>query len=321
MKPLLAILSITLLLPAQPKRPVKPGVSTPGVKRELTSIKPSAVFLLGGTPDWQVVTDEAVWVSNAPLNLLHRLDIKTNQIAANITVGKKPCSGLTAGFGSIWVPNCGDKTVSRVDVATNAVVATIAAPPAESEGGIAASNDSIWLVTDASGKLSRVDPKTNTVTAEVVIPAGSASVVFGDGAIWVTTPGKNLLTRVDATTGQVTDSIAVGPGPRFETFGGGSVWTLNQGDGSISRVDTKARKETARIEVGIPGEGGEIAYGFGHVWATVFDIPISEIDPRTNTVVRQWVGNGGDSIRAAHGSIFLSNLRQHNLWRIDPKSL
>jgi virginiamycin B lyase len=53
----------------------------------------------------------------------------------------------------------------------------------------------------------------------------------------------------------------------------------------------------------------------------VFQIPISEIDPATNKVVRQWEGNGGDSIRVAHGSIFLSNLRQHNVWRIDPKGL
>lgn len=307
--------------PARPKPPVLPGVSTPGVKRELSSIKPSAVFLVGGTPDWQVVTDDAVWVSNAPLNLLHRLDIKTNQIAANIGVGKKPCSGLAAGFGSIWVPNCGDKTVSRVDIATNTVTATITATPAESEGGIAASDDAVWLVTDAAGKLSRIDPKTNKVAVVIEIPAGSASVVFGDGAVWVTTPGKNILTRVDAVTNQVTDSIAVGPGPRFETFGGGAVWTLNQGDGTVSRVDTKTRREAARIEVGIPGEGGEIAYGLGHVWATVFQIPMSEIDPATNKVVRQWVGNGGDSIRVAHGSIFLSNLRQHNLWRIDPKGL
>jgi len=304
-----------------PKPPLPPGVSTPGVKRELKSIKPAAVFLVAGTPDWQVVTSDAVWVSNAPLNLLHRLDINTNQIAANIGVGKKPCSGLAAGFGSIWVPNCGDKTVSRVDIATNAVVATIPATPAESEGGIAASEDAIWLVTDAKGKLSRIDPKSNTVTAQVEIPAGSASVVYGDGAVWVTTPAKNLLTRVDAATAQVTDSIPVGPGPRFETFGGGAVWTLNQGDGSISRVDTKTRKEAARIEVGIPGEGGEIAFGFDHVWATIFKIPISEIDPATNQVVRQWFGDGGDSIRVAHGSIFLSNLRQHNVWRIDPKTL
>lgn len=304
---------------SQQKPPPKPGVSTPGVKRALSSIKPTAVFLVGGTPDWQAVTSDAVWVSNAPLNLVHRLDIKTNQIAANIGVGKKPCSGLVAGFGSIWVPNCGDKTVSRIDIATNAVVATIAATPAESEGGIAVSDDAVWLVTNAAGKLSRIDPKTNKVVMEIEIPAGSASVVYGDGAVWVTTPAKNVLTRVDAKTSQVTDSIGVGLGPRFVTYGGGAVWTLNQGDGTVSRVDTKGREQTAKIAVGIPGEGGEIAFGLGHVWATIFQIPISEIDPATNQVVRQWVGDGGDSIRVANGSIFLSNLRQHNVWRIDPK--
>src|SRR3977135_3067014 len=93
-------------------RPPKPGVSTPGVKREMSTIAPAAVFQVEGVPDWQVVTDDAVWVANGPKNVIHRLDVKTNQVAATIEVGKKPCSGLAAGFGSIWVPNCGDKTFS-----------------------------------------------------------------------------------------------------------------------------------------------------------------------------------------------------------------
>ena len=174
-------------------------------------------------------------------------------------------------------------------------------------------------MTDARGKLSRIDPKTNAVAAQIDIPGGSASVLYGDGAIWVTTPSKNVLTRVDAKTNRVSDTIPVGPGPRFETFGAGSVWTLNQGDGTISRVDARTRKVVATIEVGIPGNGGEIAYGLRRVWATVFQIPISEIDPATNQVVRQWVGNGGDSIRAGHGSVWLTDLRGHTIWRIDPK--
>ncbi len=302
-----------------PRRPPPPGVSTPGVKREMATITPTAVFTTGGTPDWQVLTADAVWVANGPMNTIHKLDPKTNQIAATVEVGKKPCSGLTEGFGSIWVPNCGDKTLSRVDEKTNTVTATLPVGPAESEGGIAASEDAVWLVTVPDGKLSRIDPKTNTVVAQVEVPAGSAAVVYGDGAVWVTTPKANMLTRVDAKTNKVTDSIETGPGPRFVTFGGGAVWTLNQGDGTVSRVDTKTRKVVANIEVGIPGTGGEIAYGFGHVWATVFQIPISEIDPETNKVVRQWTGNGGDSIRAGHGSVWLSNLRDHNVWRIDPK--
>jgi len=304
----------------RPKDPTRPGVSTPGVKRDLSSITPVAVFDTGsGTPDWQVLTDDAVWVANGPRNAIHRLDVNTNRIAATITVGKRPCSGLAAGFGSIWVPSCEDKTISRVDIKTNSVVATVPAGPAESEGGIATSEDAVWLVTDPHGKLSRIDPKTNSVSAMIDVPAGSAAVLYGDDAVWVTTPAKNMLTRVDAKTNKVTDSIPVGPEPRFETFGAGAVWTLNQGDGTISRVDTKTRKVIATVEVGIPGSGGEIAFGLGHIWATVFQIPISEIDPETNKVIRQWVGAGGDSIRAGHGSVWLSNLRAHTIWRIEPK--
>ena len=301
------------------KRPNRPGVSTPGVRREMTSITPIAVFPAEGTPDWQVLTDDAVWVTNGPKNTVHRLDVKTNTVAAVIPVGKRPCSGLAAGFGSVWVPNCVDKTVSRIDVQTNQVVATIPAAPAASEGGIAASPEGVWLVTDAKGILSKIDPATNTVTAEVEIAPGSAGVTYGEGLVWVTSPEKNILTGVDPKTAKVVYSTEVGPGPRFVTTGAGSAWTLNQGDGTLSRVDAKTGKLAANIELGIPGGGGELAFGEGHVWATVFTVPITEVDPATNTVVKQWFGNGGDSIRVGHGSVFLSNLRDGNVWRISPE--
>jgi virginiamycin B lyase len=305
--------------PGRARRPPKPGVSTPGVKREMSTITPDAVFPVEGVPDWQVVTDDAIWVSNGPKNSVHRLDPKTNKVVAAVTVGKKPCSGLAAGFGSVWVPNCGDKTLSRVDMKTNEVIATLPLGPAQSEGGVTTSPDSVWMVSDVKGTLSRIDPATNKVSAEIVVPANSASVLYGEGALWVTTPEKNMLTRVDVQTNKVTDSIEVGPGPRFLTFGAGSIWTLNQGDGSVSRVDAKTAKVVAKIECGIPGTGGEIAFGAGHVWATVPQIPISEIDPETNAVVKQWVGPGGDSIRVAHDSVWLSNLREQNVWRFSPK--
>jgi virginiamycin B lyase len=153
----------------------------------------------------------------------------------------------------------------------------------------------------------------------VEVPPGSAGVTYGEGLIWVTTPAKNMLTGVDPKSAKVVYSIEVGPGPRFVTTGGGSVWTLNQGDGTVSRVDAKKGALTVNIPCGLPGGGGEIAYGEGYVWATVFQAPITQIDPATNTVVKQWFGAGGDSIRAGHGSVFLSNLREGNLWRIDPR--
>ncbi|MEO8598010.1 MAG: hypothetical protein ABI759_32120 [Candidatus Solibacter sp.] len=310
----------------RPKRPPRTGVSDPAVKREMTAITPAAVFPLPGTPDWQVMTDDAIWVSNGPKNTVHRLDVKSNLAVANIEVGKRPCSGLAAGFGSVWVPLCGDRpgtengakpALARIDVKTNQVAATIPVGPANSEGGLVSSPDAVWMVSDIKGTLSRIDPATNQVTAEIAVAPGSVSCVYGDGAIWVSSPEKSVVTRVDAKTNAVTDTIPVGPGPRFLTMGAGSVWTLNQGDGTVSRVDMKSRKVVANIELGIPGTGGELAFGEGYVWATVFQVPLSKIDPASNKVVAQWLGAGGDSVRAAHGSVWLSNLREQNVWRID----
>ncbi len=302
------------------KRPPRPGVSTPGVKRDMASITPLAEFPVEGTPDWQVVTEDAVWVSNGPKNTVHRLDAKTNQVVAAVTVGDRPCSGLAAGFGSVWVPNCRSNTVSRVDMKTNSVVATVPVGPAQSEGGIAASEDAVWMATDLdNGTLVRIDPKTNAVVAEIDIAPGSTGVTYGEGFVWVTSPKESVLTKVDPKTNMVAAVIPVGPGPRFLTTGAGSAWTLNQGDGTVSRVDAKTNKVLATIETGAPGTGGEIAFGEGYVWFTVFEIPITQIDPATNQVVKQWFGPGGDAIRVGHGSIWLSNLRQQNLWRIDPK--
>lgn len=304
-----------------PPRPPRPGVKTPGVQRPMSDLSPVAVFPVEGVPDWQVVTEDAVWVSNKPKNTIHRLDVKTNKVVATITVGQKPCSGLAAGFGSIWVPNCGDNTVSRVDIKTNKVVATLPVGPAHTEGGLTVSEDSVWILSDPKGTLSRIDPDTNKVVAEISVPPGSFACTFGEGAIWVTSTEKGQLARVDPKTNLVTHTIDVGPEPRFLTFGDGSVWTLNQGDGTVSRVDAKSKRLVSTIEVGVPGGGGEIAFGEGHVWLTVFQIPLTKIDPNTNKVVKQWVGPGGDAVRVGHGSVWLSNLREQNLWRLDPNQL
>jgi len=281
---------------------------------------PIAVFPVEGTPDWQVVTEDAVWVSNGPRNTVHKLDAATNKVVATVAVGKRPCSGLEAAFGSIWVPNCADKTLSRVDMKTNEVLATIPVGPAASEGGLAASSDHIWILSDAKGVLSKIDPKTNAKVADIEVPSGSSVAVRGeDGAIWAVSTENSVVVRVDPATDKITDRIEVGPRPRFTTAGGGSIWTLNQGDGTVSRIDVKTRKLITNIEAGIPGGGGEISYGEGFVWATVFEIPLTQIDPATNQVVKQWVGAGGDAVRVGHGSVWISNLRQQNLWRVDPK--
>jgi len=226
------------------------------------------------------------------------------------------CSGIEVAFGSIWVPVCtAPCTTIRSDAKTNQISATLSIGPAAPEGGIAASTDSIWLVTDKAGTLSRIDPKTNTARQKVQIAAGSFNPVFSEGTIWISGLESSVLTAVDAATGKVHDTIAVGPKPRFLVADAGSVWTLNQGDGSISRVDTRTRKLVATINAGLSGEGGDICYGGGSLWATLFGLPLTRIDPATNQVVRQWKGSGGDSMRFGHGAIWLTDYRGGTLSR------
>ena len=308
-----------------PPRPKRPGVSAAGVKIPIERLKPDAVFSLPGVPDWLAI-DDHVWVSNSPKHTVHRLDPKANAVIGTIEVGKHPCSGLTAAFGSLWVPLCGEKDgsakgLARVSLKDGKLETTLPFEVPQSEGGIASGAGSVWVMTDAKGTLTRVDPATNKAVAEIYVAPGSYTVAFGENAVWVTSTEKNVVTRVNARTNVVEETITVGPRPRFLAVGEGSVWTVNQGDGSISRVDIKTNKVVATIEAGIPGPGGEIAVGEGSVWVTSFEFPITRIDAATNKVVQQFHGDGGDAIRFGHGSVWLSNLRAANVWRLDPKRI
>ena len=295
-------------------------VSKQGVKEvqvPFASIRPSATIKIGGTADWVLVTDDAIWVASTKPYAVLRIDPATNKIVATVKVSGEACSGLAFGFGSIWVPICGEKPeLVRIDGAKNTVSSTLPIAPAAPEGGIATSEDSVWMVTDKNGTLNRIDPSTNGVRQRISIPPGSYNPVFSNGIVWITGVESSVLTAVDADSGKVLESVAVGLKPRFLAAGGGYIWTLNQGDGTVSRVNERNRKVTATIRVGIPGAGGDIGYGGESVWPTVFGVPLTRVDASTNKVIRQWVGEGGDSLRCGFGSIWITDYKKGLLSRI-----
>jgi virginiamycin B lyase len=320
---LLAVLGLCQQ-PAPKPEVLKPGVKTPGVQIPFANLKPDNEFSVPGAPDW-IVAGESIWISNFPKNNVTRIDPRTNKIADVVAGLNKPCSGLAIGFGSLWVPNCGDQTLARVDLKTAKITATIPTGVANSEGGLAVTGDSVWLLTDAKSTLARLDPDKNTIVATVRLPAGCFTVAYGppgpEAALWVTCTTANKVLRVDPLANLVTDRIDVSPQPRFLTVGEGAVWVLCQGQGNVAKIDPKEKKVVSTIEVGVPGEGGDISAGEGAVWVTSFGFPISKIDPKSGKVVQQFVGDGGDAIKAAGGSIWLSNLKQQVVWRLDPRRI
>jgi len=310
---------------------VRLGVTTPGVQRPLDSLEKTAVFPVEGSPDWSVITPTGLWVSSSRANHVVQLLSSSNTVGIIADV-PRPCAGIIDAFGSIWVPSCAFRprpnqpapatpptppAILRLDPATGKVTASIPADAANSEGGIASGAGSVWFVVKPS-KLIRIDPKTNAITASLDLPSESENPTFADGFVWISSYGHDSLLKVDPKKMEIVATIPVGPKPRFLIPGDGSIWTLNQGDGSISRVDIKTGKLVTTIACGIQGSGGDITFGEGYVWAAMFDFPITQVDPKTNTVVKQWAGQGGDGIRAGGGSVWLSNLQQGNVWRFSP---
>ena len=192
---------------------------------------------------------------------------------------------------------------------------TLALPLTAANGGLVR----IIQTNSAGDSVHIIDAATNKVIAEINVAPGSYAVAFGEDAVWVTSTEKSLVTRVNPRTNVIEATIPVGPRPRFLNTGEGAVWTINQGDGSVTRIDAKTNKVVATIECGIPGGGGEIAVGDGSVWVTTFEFPLTRIDASTNKVVQQFYGDGGDAVRFGLGSVWLSNLRAANVWRLDPK--
>ncbi len=317
----LAVILLALVESGPAQTAAGPGsVPKTGVKSvqvPFSSLKPSATIKVGGTADWVLIGEDAVWVASTNPSAVVRIDPATNQIVAVVAVPGEACSGLASSFGSVWVPICGTHAgLVRIDANANKVSAILPEAPAGPEGGIASSDDSVWMVTDKKGTLIRIDPVHNTVRQKITIPPGSFNPVYGHGTVWITGVESNVLIAVDASTGRVLDSISVGPKPRFLTSGGGSIWTLNQGDGTISRVDEKSRRVVATIAAGTPGPGGDIGYGADSVWSTVFDIPLTRVEAATSAVVTQWVGQGGDSLRVGFDSLWITDYRKGLISRI-----
>ncbi len=298
--------------------PPKPGV--PAVQRPYAKLVPRAKLALGQTADWVEPTAAAVWIGTTGPDAVVKIDPRTNAVAARVRLPGEPCAGLASGFGRLWVPLCGHNgdrnSLAEVDLNTARLLRVLPVGPAAEEGGVAVSRDSVWLVVDKDGDLARIDPRTGATRQTVRLHAGCYNPIQASGVIWVSCIDADQAVALDAATGTILARVQTGPQPRFLSAGAGSIWVLNQGDGSVTRIDARTHRPVASIAVGVPGHGGDIAFGAGEVWISVAGIPLTAIDATTNAVRRQWVGSGGDSLRAACGALWITDYHAGTVARI-----
>jgi DNA-binding beta-propeller fold protein YncE len=309
---------------AQSKRDIKRpapvvtgGVKTPGVPIPFSLLKAEADLPVA--PPWTFAADSLL-VPNPAMGTLVRVDSKTNKLSDPIADLSKPCGGAATGFGSLWIPSCDTQTLTRVDPKTWKVTAKVSAGVGSATPAVAATADSIWLLTDDKSTLSRIDPDQNRVVSQLRLAAGCNTLTFGETALWLTCPSENRIVRVNPETNLVEKRIEVSAGPRALAIGENSIWALCLKDGKVEQIDPKTNKVSKTIDLEVTGssEGG-IAVSPGTIWVTLPSFPLTRIDSATGKVMQQFWGAGGGAIQFAFNSLWLSNLHQGTLWRIDPR--
>ena len=294
------------------------GVKTPGVQIPFSSLKAESEVALPDKPAWVFFEGSAYAPSAKGLD---RIDAKTNKPAKPIEGIAKACAGMANGFGSLWVPSCADGTLYRLDAKTYKETVKFAVGTGSAPRAIAASTDSIWVLSDDKATLSRVDPDQNLVVGELRVPAGCRSLIFGETSLWLACPAENKVYRINTATNEVMNQVEVSEHPESLAVGEGSIWAFCRKAGKVDRIDPKTNKVTKSIDLAVPGVAGEIAVGDGSVWVTMAGFPLTRISvtPEKEAVVQQFFGTGGGAIAASAGAIWLSNVAQGTLWKIDPK--
>ncbi|MEP6492456.1 MAG: YncE family protein [bacterium] len=281
---------------------------------------------LPASPDWIGIGFGSVWVVNYRPDRVTRIDTTTNAVVADIPIGRNGCLGIILDADRVWVPSCVEGVINEIDPSTNSVVRKVPVPIARGrEGSFAFAHGSFWVPDNAtdstSNAVARIDAKTGAVIARITTGARSDVVVAGFDHIWVASSTDGVVAKIDPATNHVVARIAVGPSPKFMAAGEGALWVQNRGDGSVSRIDPATGREVARIQAHAPTQWGDIAVGGGAVWLSVNGLPVTRIDPRTNTVTHQFVGgDGADAIRFGAGALWVADHQHGSLWRIDAKA-
>jgi virginiamycin B lyase len=266
--------------------------------------------------DFMAYGFDALWMMAG--STIVRVDGTTNavgDIPVPDTTGR--VRGLAIGEGAVWIPDAVWEQIFKFDPVENKIALVIPASFSGTEGSIGIGAGSVW-VTTRGNKLSRFDAATGALQAVIPLPdgAGAPAAIFGVGFVFVTAFARDELYKIDPRTNTLVQTIALRSSPRFLTAGEGSIWILNQGDGTVQRVDPMSGKVLASIETGHPGRGGDITAGGGYIWVTLSDVPLVQIDPKTNVVAALYKGIGwGDAIRFGGGSLWISG---HSIRRLTP---
>jgi YVTN family beta-propeller protein len=133
------------------------------------------------------VGEGAVWVANAALKKVLRIDLEAKQVVAEIELGFAP-SDVAAGLGGVWVSDGTGNSVVRIDPATNRVRQTIRV--GRRPFSLAVGDGAVWVANSRDGTVSRIDPERGTVVSTISVGHHPTHIAAGAGGVWTTVGRK-----------------------------------------------------------------------------------------------------------------------------------
>jgi streptogramin lyase len=255
----------------------------------------------------------SLWVITRKSVTLVRVEPKTNESTEIWLHRINTPQTVAIGEAAVWVTDVKKKTIFGIDPTDYSVVKEIPVPMLSSEGSMAVGEGAVWVITaeEFDKTLTRLNARTGVAEAQIPLPSGGSSVIVDYGSVWVTGYARNELYRIHPQTNTVTSITKLHATPRFLASGEGSIWVFNQGDSSVQRINAETGELTATIETGLPSGSGNIATGGGYVWVSMPGAPVTQIDPRTNTLIRRFIGGHGIGglIRYGAGSLWIAGGR------------
>ena len=236
---------------------------------------------------WDLVVGAgSVWVTQFDGRLI-RIDARTGRIVARISA--RPLyfgSVVTFGGGFVWTGNDDERntsgSVSKIDPATNEVVGTV--DGMISPQSIAFGQGAVW-VADHAGWLFKIDPERLEIVARARLRFGPHGVVATNRAVYVADAHGNRLLEADPETAKILRRVRLRVGAIHPAAGAASLWSGSSGvwtDGSVAddRVIRIAEGSLAIVEtIHVGGQVPAVDFGFGSVWAAVWDGQIVRVRP------------------------------------------
>lgn len=238
-------------------------------------------------------SDSVLYVTNVEGGLA-RYDLETGALLGSTPFPEISVTRIEYAFGSVWTLRRASNVLHRIDGATGEIQQSITLPfqfAAESRGlTITSTSTDIWVLSDSAASIAaRVDPTTNTVAGTIRVPAASESIDAGFDSLWIT-QFPDSITRIDPADGTVLATIDARA--QFLAVNSDGVWALDSEAGVVHRIDPASNTVVADITVADGAVGAvtwsEIEAGDDLIWIQMTGLPLSVIDPATNTVAARY---------------------------------